>query len=63
MCKWPKNPRPVLAGLTIGPAVGITVGASILPRLHSLTRSHTVSFHNFGRRQLGVGHPSAHDAE
>jgi hypothetical protein len=46
------NPRPVLAGLTIGPAVGITVGAFVLPRLHSLTRSNTVSFHNFGRRQV-----------
>jgi hypothetical protein len=33
------DPRPVLAGLTIGPAVGITVGAFVLPRLHSLTRS------------------------
>jgi hypothetical protein len=48
------DPRPVLAGLTIGPAVGITVGALILPRLRSLTQSDggSVSFFNFGRRQV-----------
>ncbi|HEX7598460.1 MAG TPA: hypothetical protein VF518_09605, partial [Polyangia bacterium] len=47
------NPGPVLAGLTIGPAVGITVGAFVLPRLHSLTRSDTTtSFYGFGRRQV-----------
>jgi hypothetical protein len=61
------NPRPVLAGLTIGPAVGITVGAFVLPRLHSLTHSDTVSFHNFGRRQVAgmswqLGDPTTPDA-
>ena len=47
------DPRPVLAGLTVGPAVGIAVGALVLPRLRSLTQSSNgVSFFNFGRRQV-----------
>jgi len=48
------DPRPVLAGLTIGPAVGITAGALVLPRLHSLTRggSEPVGFFDLGRRQM-----------
>jgi hypothetical protein len=50
------NPRPVLAGLTIGPAVGITTGALVLPRLHALTRrsSETASFFDLGRRQVAA---------
>jgi hypothetical protein len=62
------DPRPVLAGLTAGPAVGIAVGALVLPRLRSLTQSDggSVSFFNFGRRQvasmsLGLGSSSTTD--
>jgi hypothetical protein len=60
------DPRPVLAGLTIGPAIGLTVGALVLPRLHSLIHSEPVSFFDLGRRQvaalsvtLGDGMPAA----
>jgi hypothetical protein len=48
------DPRPVLAGLTLGPAVGITAGALVLPRLRSLTRSDSVSFFDLGRRQVAA---------
>jgi hypothetical protein len=50
------DPRPVLAGLTIGPAVGITAGALVLPRLHSYLRgsSDPVSYFDLGRRQVAA---------
>ena len=50
------DPTPVLAGLTIGPAVGITAGALVLPRLHSYIRggSDPVAFFDLGRRQVAA---------
>ena len=50
------DPRPVLAGLTIGPAMGITAGALVLPRLHSYLRSGSdpVSYFDLGRRQVAA---------
>jgi hypothetical protein len=50
------DPTPVLAGLTIGPAVGITAGALVLPRLHSYIRGggDPVAFFDLGRRQVAA---------
>jgi hypothetical protein len=52
------DPRPVLAGLTIGPAVGITAGAIALPRLRQVTReaSHAVSSLNVWQKVAGFFH-------
>ncbi len=51
------DPRPVLAGLTIGPAVGITVGALVLPKLRALTHANdekVTIFHFGGRKVAGM---------